>query len=201
MSAQDYSASNAGLIATLGFTNTIASDAQLSSPEPPPINQHQSSSDVKFAEMQAPEAPPADTSGASARTQTASVGVAPTVTKGSITASASPEAIEAIHMWTGRIIEIDEDGIFTAELTPLHHAGPTVLGDFELDDLDADDPKAVHEGDLFYLSITRTRKRGNRVTKSSDLLLRRFGRWSPEDISAGAQEAHAELMALEDHVD
>jgi hypothetical protein len=200
MSTHEYSASNSGLIAALGITNRLASDVQLSSPEPPPLIQHTPHPGDKFTDLQSPEIRPADTSGISVQTQLASVEGAPTITNGSITAAASPVAIESILMWSGRITEIDDDGIFTAELTPLYHVGPIVLGEFELDDLDADDPGAVHEGDLFYLSVTKTRTRGNRVTKNSDLLLRRFGRWSSDDIRKGALEAHAELVTLDDHV-
>jgi hypothetical protein len=205
MSAEDYSTSNAtlnaGLISTLGVTNNVANNAQFSSPEPLSFGQYQTHPELELVKTPASEDPPTDTSGSSARAQTDSTGVAPTVTKGPITASAFPMVIEEMSMWAGRIVEIDEDGIFTAELTPLHNTGPIVLGDFNLADLDADDPSTVHEGDLFYLSITKTRRHGRRVTRNSDLLLRRFGRWSSRDISTGVQEARAELTALEEHVD
>lgn len=205
MSAEDYSSSNAGLnaglVSTLGVANNIADNNQFSSPESPLFGQRRAHPELGLVRTPVSEDPPTDTSGASVRAQTDSAGSAPTVTNGPITASAFPTVIEEMSMWAGQIVEIDEDGIFTAELTPLYGTGPVVLGDFNLSDLDADDPATVHEGDLFYLSITKTRRRGRRVTRNSDLLLRRFGRWSSRDITIGAREARAELTALEDHVD
>jgi hypothetical protein len=102
-----------------------------------------------------------------------------------------------MHVWSGRIQDVDGE-IFTAELIPYDHYGPTVLADFSSQLLDADEP--VQVGDQFYLKVRTIRDRGRRVSQTSNLLLRRLGEWSQEELDRATHEAASELRSMEDFI-
>jgi hypothetical protein len=110
------------------------------------------------------------------------------------------EPVAGLHKWNGRVLEVD-DGIFTAELAPLYHNGPTVLADFELSQLDIDEDESIQPGDLFYLSIATIRERGNRSRKDSLLLFRRLGSWAGRELEQIKREAQVEYNDLEGHIE
>ena len=106
--------------------------------------------------------------------------------------------VTGMRVWSGRVLEVEDD-IFTAELTPYDHHGPTVLADFDANLLDADEP--VQSGDLFYLKVRTIRERGRRVSRTSNLLLRRLGEWSQEELDQAAREATSEFRIMEDFIE
>lgn len=191
-------ASTMSSTAELGGTNSLSTHNNSSSAGPISTGQNGLASVKAGTDTLLKDRSRADTTTTSAATQV----TAPFQTFADVTKSASamPIAITGMHKWSGRIVNLDE-GIFTAELTPLDHEGPAVLADFELADLDADDPESVTAGDLFYLSVRTVRDRGRRVTRTSNLLLRRLGSWSLEDLRASAEEAQADFSAVEDYVE
>src|SRR5262249_25139775 len=112
--------------------------------------------------------------------------------------SVKPIRIAGMRRWSGVITDV-EDGIFTAELTPLGHHRPVVLADFEVSDLDADDPDSISPGDLFYLNVRTVRDR-RRLARTSTLLLRRLGDWSPRELKESEDEARKNFDAISDYV-
>jgi hypothetical protein len=104
--------------------------------------------------------------------------------------------ILGMNKWEGRIIEI-EDGLFSAELTPLDHEGPTLVADFDLKLLAPDDT-LVRPGDVVYLTVRTVREFGY-VTTTSGLRLRRVARWSESELNAAWRAGQQESRALQEY--
>jgi len=98
--------------------------------------------------------------------------------------SRTAELVTGLKKWTGVIQEI-EAGLFTAELLPLDHEGPSLLADFDLNLLAPDDA-AVGIGDVIYLTTRYVRaydRRGRGYqTATTQVRLRRLGQWSESEL-------------------
>jgi hypothetical protein len=102
--------------------------------------------------------------------------------------------------WEGRILEIDEE-IFTAELVPLREGdGPTVVADFELEQL-GPDASWVAPGDVFYLTVRTVGEPSGYRTRTSTLRIRRLGTWSADEVSRVRERTSRRIDSLEDCLD
>jgi hypothetical protein len=89
--------------------------------------------------------------------------------------------ITGLKKWVGIIQSID-DGMFTAELSPIGHEGPDMLADFELELL-MPDVSFVAPGDVVYLTTRYVKARRGYPTATTQIRLRRLGQWSDEELA------------------
>lgn len=113
----------------------------------------------------------------------------------------SPEVgtfrIVGLRKWDGRVIEVDAP-YFTAELVPTDGTSPTVIAEFDLDQLSPSDAEQVAPGTLFYLTVRTVSDRGHRE-RTSSVRLRRLGKWTDQDtatVAAGVERLRNDLADL-----
>lgn len=104
--------------------------------------------------------------------------------------------ITGLAKWEGLIINVDE-GLLTAELTPIDHDGPRLVADFETQLL-GEDSQNVDRGDVFYLTVRTVKDESGYPSRTEHLRLRRLGLWSEEEIASLRVEARAQLEQLKD---
>lgn len=91
------------------------------------------------------------------------------------------ELITGLKKWIGVIQGID-NGVFTAELSPIDHEGPDMVADFELELLVPDVPM-VASGDVVYLTTRYIKGRLGYSTATTQIRLRRLGQWSAAELA------------------
>lgn len=104
--------------------------------------------------------------------------------------------VVGLSKWDGIVISI-EDGLFTAELTPMDRLGPTVVSEFDVELLSADEITDLRVGSLFYLTVRTVSDRRLR-SRTSSLRLRRLGVWSKQELDALSAEAKSLEEGLAD---
>lgn len=109
-----------------------------------------------------------------------------------------PAPVTGMKKWEGRITEI-VDELFSAELSPLDHAGSTILADFDLSLLAPDDVVA-HVGDVVYLTVRTVNTQGH-PTVTSGLRLRKLARLPEQDLDNLWEEAQREARELQQYAD
>jgi hypothetical protein len=103
-----------------------------------------------------------------------------------------------MQKWEGRVLEVGSN-VFTAELDPFDHTGPTVIADFD-NYLLSEQIGTVQAGDLFYLTVRTILDRG-RPTRTSSLRPRRLGKWTADELRAIDARIERHLQFLEDYAD
>ncbi|TDD62006.1 hypothetical protein E1263_05155 [Kribbella antibiotica] len=99
--------------------------------------------------------------------------------RGRRASAASDVVVTGMEKWEGRVISV-EDGLFTAELTPLDDTGgPVVHADFNMSKIA---PETVEAGDVVYVTVRTVRQRGGLTTTTSAIRLRRLGVWTSEEL-------------------
>jgi hypothetical protein len=91
------------------------------------------------------------------------------------------QLVTGLKKWVGIIRDID-DGMFTAELSPIDHEGPDMLADFELELL-ASDASLVTPGDVVYLTTRYVKDRLSYPIATTQIRLRRLGQWSDGELA------------------
>ena len=102
-----------------------------------------------------------------------------------------PAPISGLQKWTGRVLEV-EGTEFSAELIPLDHKGPSVVADFDNDQLDTNDDEP-RVGDVFYVTVRTVIGMGGLRSRTSSLRLRRLGKWSEEEVRDIEADVDADL--------
>jgi hypothetical protein len=125
------------------------------------------------------------------------------------TASTAPprsrpdELVTGLKKWTGVIQQV-EAGLFTAELLPLDHEGPSLLADFDLNLLAPDDT-AVGIGDVIYLTTRYVQaydRRGRGYqTATTQVRLRRLGQWSEKELTEIERQAQRDAAELAEYAE
>jgi hypothetical protein len=106
--------------------------------------------------------------------------------------------VTGLQKWEGHILDI-EDQLFSAELIPLDHEGPTLIADFAMSLLTSDED-SICVGDLFYLT-TRIVKVGPHAVATSSLRLRRLGKWTQQQLDDARSEARRIIGDLDSNAD
>lgn len=109
-----------------------------------------------------------------------------------------PERVIGLKRWTGLVLEIADDWL-TIELTPTDHEGPRFQAEFELSLLAPDDAVA-QPGDIVYLTTRFVRATSGYSTVTTQLRLRRAGRWSEKEVGE-IQELARQHAAYFEHVE
>jgi hypothetical protein len=109
------------------------------------------------------------------------------------------ELIVGLKKWIG-VVQAVEDGIFTAELSPIDHEGPAFLADFDLELL-APDEEAVQAGDVVYLTTRYVRAAKGYNTATTQVRLRRPGLWTQEEVAEIQKSARRDARQLSQYVD
>jgi hypothetical protein len=106
-----------------------------------------------------------------------------------LSSNSSTIRVAGLKTWSGRVVTVDGD-IFTAEISPIDHTGPTVFADFRTHLLSSQtDSGEAAIGDIFYLTVRMIRDRGRLVSSTSSLRLQRVGYWQQEELDAARESA------------
>lgn len=109
------------------------------------------------------------------------------------------ELVVGLKKWTGVIQQVEED-LFTAELTPIDHEGPTLLADFDLALL-APDAATVTPGDVIYLTTRFVTGIRGYTTATTQIRLRRAGHWSENELAEIREAARRSADQFSQYVD
>jgi hypothetical protein len=109
------------------------------------------------------------------------------------------ELIVGLKKWIG-VVQGIEEGIFTAELSPIDHEGPVFLADFDLELL-APDEEAVEAGDVVYLTTRYVRAAQGYSTATTQVRLRRPGLWTQEEVAEIHESARRDAQRFSQYVD
>jgi hypothetical protein len=89
--------------------------------------------------------------------------------------------IVGLQKWAGQICSV-EKGLFTVELRPLDHDGPTLFADFDLRLL-APDEREAKPGAIVYLTTRMIQGDSGRVEAVTNVRLRHPRRWSRAELN------------------
>lgn len=105
--------------------------------------------------------------------------------------------VSGLRKWQGRILWIDE-ATFEAELTP-QQDGPTVVAEFDRELLDDDED--VQAGDVVYVTVRTVQGHSGLPTRTSQVRLRRLGKWSESEVLLVQERATALQSSLAEFID
>jgi hypothetical protein len=109
-----------------------------------------------------------------------------------------PDRVVGLKRWTGLILEIADD-LLTVELTPTDHEGPRFHAEFDLSLLAPDEAEA-QPGDIVYLTTRFVQAASGYSTATTQLRLRRPGKWSEMEV-AEITELAKQHAAYFEHAD
>ena len=102
----------------------------------------------------------------------------------------SLQRVSGLQTWQGRVLDIDAE-IFSAEIVPIDHDGPTLVADFQVSKLaPQDDSGELHIGDVFYLTVRTIKDKGNLPSTTSSLRMKRVGHWTEQELESARSEAN-----------
>lgn len=104
----------------------------------------------------------------------------------------APPHLEALYR--GAVTEVG-DGYFSAEVKNGDPTAPSLIAEFDIDDLPEDDRSDLQPGALIHVTVASDRSRRGRPTRVTAIRLQRVRRWPTEDLDAARQRA-AGIMAL-----
>jgi len=111
-----------------------------------------------------------------------------------------PFQVVGMQKWVGRIVEIDDE-VFTAELTSVSGTSPTLLADFQTRNLGPDDAPNARPGDIVYVTVRSVEAVGRGSTMTSNVRLRRLGRWTQSEVDQIEELTRRKMRSLADLVD
>ena len=111
-------------------------------------------------------------------------------------ARANVKDVKITERWIGRVVDV-EGGVFSAELRPLDGSGPVVVGDLQVDKVDAANRDLVEVGAPFYLVVGHIPLTATSQLGVQHLLFTRVGRWRTSDLDELREQGNALFHSIE----